>query len=378
MTMKLMDFEQQFNRRDFIKAAGLATATAAFSSATLVGKTADDEQKIIVALVGCAHIHTPSYAGYLASRDDVEVKYVWDHDASRAERYANQLKSKPVTDLNVIWKDPSVKGVVICSETNRHKELILAAAHAGKDIFAEKPLGVNAKEAFEMAKAMEDAKVKFTTGYFMRCDPKHIFLKDQVDKGNFGKITRIRGSNTHNGSLGGWFDGEYRWMADPKIAGVGAFGDMGTHSLDLMMWLIGDVSMVTADIKAVTHRYGDCDETGEALLNFKNEVIGTLAAAWVDIDNPVSLLISGTEAHAVIFKGELYYNCPKVPNAAGQAPWTDLPPGLPEPIAQFLDAVSGKDVTTLVTPHEAATRVSVMEAAYKGSKQRAWCRPATS
>jgi predicted dehydrogenase len=49
-----------------------------------------------------------------------------------------------------------------------------------------------------------------------------------------GKITRARGSNCHSGSLGGWFDKEYRWMADPKIAGVGAFGDLGTHKLDIL------------------------------------------------------------------------------------------------------------------------------------------------
>ena len=130
-----------------------------------------------------------------------------------------------------------------------------------------------------MAEAIEKAKLLFTTGYFMRTDPKHMFLKEQVAKGAFGTVTRIRGSNCHSGSLGGWFDTEWRWMADPKQAGVGAFGDLGTHSLDIMMWIIGDVVNATAEIATVTARYGkETDETGEGLMTFQSGTIGTLAA----------------------------------------------------------------------------------------------------
>ena len=109
-------------------------------------------------------------------------------------------------------------------------------------------------------------------------------------------------------------------MADPKIAGVGAFGDLGTHKLDILMWMLGDLESVTGDIRAVTHRYGDCDETGEALLQFKSGVIGTLAAGWVDIEDPVKLQISGTQGHAVIFNDKLYYRSEKVDDSDNRKP----------------------------------------------------------
>jgi len=227
-----------------------------------------------------------------------------------------------------------------------------------------------------MADAIEKANLLFTTGYFMRTDPMHLFLKDEIAKGNFGKITRARGSNCHGGSLGGWFDQEWRWMADPKIAGVGAFGDLGTHKLDILMWLLGDVDSVTADVKVVTHRYGDCDESGEALIRFKNGVIGTLAAGWVDVDDPVQLLISGTEAHAVIVNGRLYYKNRKVSDADGKEPYTHLPSALPAPLDQFVNAVAGKKDQPLVKPREAAARVSVMAAVYKAAQERKWEKPA--
>jgi 1,5-anhydro-D-fructose reductase (1,5-anhydro-D-mannitol-forming) len=281
-----------------------------------------------------------------------------------------------VVDAKEIWSDADVAGVVICSETNRHGELIAAAAKAKKHMFAEKPLGATGAESREMAAAIEKAGVLFTTGYFMRTNPQHIFLKDQIAQGNFGKITRIRGSNCHNGSLGGWFDTEWRWMADPKIAGVGGFGDLGTHSLDILMWLMGDVDAIMADIKVVTGRYQDCDESGEALIKFKNGATGTLAAGWVDVMDPVTLQISGTEGHAVIINGELFYKCKKIKEADGRKPWKDLPAAPPAPLHQFVDSVAGKKGLPLVTPQEAAARVSVMEAAYKANKSGAWEKPA--
>ena len=75
---------------------------------------------------------------------------------------------------------------------------------------------------------------------------------------------------------------------------------------------------MTADIKSVINRYPGCDESGEALLKFQSGVTGTLAAGWVDTDNPVTLEISGTEGHAAIVQGLLYFQSSKVAKADGQ------------------------------------------------------------
>lgn len=363
-------------RRQFIKTLGQATVSAAVVAGPLAAFGQDNSSKLVFALVGAAHIHTPNYIRILKGRKDVTVKYVWDHDHTRAQNAANALGAQVVDDPKTIWDDPEVKAVVICSETNRHRDLVLAAAAAGKNCFAEKPMGIGSAESYEMAQALEKAKVLFTTGYFQRTAPATLFLKQQVDQNAFGKITRVRGSNCHNGSLGHWFDTDWRWMADPKIAGVGGFGDLGTHSLDILMWLFGPVESVSADIKVVTGNYGDCDESGEALLRFKNGITGTLGAGWVDLADPVTLMISGTEGYAYVDKGRLYFTCPKVEGADGKRPWTELPAALPEPMDQFVDAVGGKSSQTLVRPSEAAARVSVMEAAYRSAKQESWVKPA--
>ncbi len=328
-----------------------------------------------VALVGCAHIHTPGFVNRLKARDDVRAKYAWDPVPARAARTAAALGATAVDAARTIWRDREVTAVIICSETNRHRALVRAACAHGKHLFVEKPLGMGATDAYAMAAAIEKAGVLFQTGYFMRGMPVHQFLRRQVSAGAFGKVTRIRGSNCHHGSLAGWFDTDWRWMADPEIAGCGAFGDLGTHSLDIMLWLMGNPCSVTGQVTAVTGRYGACDESGEALLRFPGGAVGTLAAGWVDLSNPVTLEVSGTEGHAVVIDGQLYFKSGRVAGADGQNPWTELPAALPHAFDLFLDAAGGGSAAELVPPREAAARSAVMEAIYKAAARKIWVTP---
>jgi predicted dehydrogenase len=332
---------------------------------------------INLAIVGCAHIHTPGFVKRIKARTDVQVLAVWDHDAARAAKNASEFGLTPVADVAQIWADKRIQAVVICSETNRHLDLVLAAARARKPMFVEKPLGMAAADSKRMRLAIEKAGVIFQTGYFMRGNPAHQFLRDAVAKGWFGKVTRARHSNCHSGSLGGWFDTDWRWMADPVIAGCGAYGDLGTHALDILMWIFGDVARATASIQVVTGRYGACDESGEGLIEFANGVRATLAAGWVDVADPVKLQISGTEGHAVVVHNQLYFQSKHVAGADGKQPWTQLPADWPHAFDLFLDAVTGKPGVPLVTAAEAAARSAAMAALYKGAATGRWVKPAT-
>ncbi len=325
-----------------------------------------------IALVGAGHIHTPGFIKRLQARSDVAVKVVWDYDAKRAALRAAELNARITPDVEKIWTDPEIHAVVICSETDRHTALVTAAAAAGKHMFVEKPLGVGAEDARRMAGAIEKAGVLFQTGYFMRGNPIYRFLKARLGEGAFGRVTRVRMSNCHAGSLKGWFDTEWRWMADPAQAGVGGFGDLGTHALDIMLWLLGDVERVTAEIGVATGRYGNCDEYGEGLLKFAGGAAGSLAAGWVDLANPVTLELSGTQSHAVVVNNQLYFKSETVLGADGKEPWTDLDEPWPHAFELFLDAINGKEGVPLVTAREAAYRSAVMEALYKGAETCAW------
>ena len=328
-----------------------------------------------VAIVGCGHIHTPSFVDRLAARTDVTVKTVWDHDMARAWSHADKLGATAVTDPHTIWQDDDITAAIICSETNAHEEFVLPAAAAGKHLFVEKPLGMTATDARKMADAINQAGIIFQTGYFQRGFATNQFLYEQIRQGHFGQMTRLRLSNCHSGSLGDWFTPKWLWMTDPAVAGVGAFGDLGTHALDLLLWFMEDdtVERVTAVLRTALARYGDkCDEYGESLLQFQNGAIATLAAGWVDVADPVTVQIAGTEGHATVVNGKLFFKSSHVEGADGKAVWNDLPAAWPHAFELFLDAVVGKTAVPLVAADEAAQRNVVMEALYQAAQAGNW------
>lgn len=363
-----MAMRTSLTRRDFVKTAGVA-GTAVLASRMV---PAADDKRVTLALLGAAHMHTPMFLQMLSTRADVRVAAVWDHDPARAEQHAAACGAKPLKTVADVLGDASVAGVVILSETRLHAELATAAAKAGKHLFVEKPLGVGAKDAAEIAAAVEQAGVHFTTGYHLRTVPKHIFIKENVAQGNLGRIVRVHCSFCNDCVLQGAFDSELKWTVDPQWGALGGFADTGTHALDMLMWLMGDVEAVSAEIRSVTNRYPNCDETGQALLRFKNGVTGTIAAGWIEPENPVSLLVTGTEGHAVVFNDRLYLRTQKVPGADGARPWGKLPFGPDHPLLQFASAVAGQNDLPLVTAREAAARVKVMEALYQAAREKKW------
>jgi predicted dehydrogenase len=355
-------------RRKFVRSVA-AAGTAAWAATTA---RSADSKPVTLAVLGAAHMHTPMFLQILKTREDVRIAWVWDHDAARAAKRAAECGAKTAKTAAEVLGDPTVAGIVILSETRLHAELAIGAAQAGKHVFVEKPLGVGAKDAAEIAAAIEKAGVRFTSGYHLRTIAKNLFIKENIAKGHFGRIVRAHCSFCNDCVLQGEFDNEWKWTVDPQWGAVGAFADIGTHALDMLMWLLGDVEAVAADVRSVTGRYPASDEIGQGTLRFKNGVTGTISAGWVEPENPVSLLVAGTEGHAVVFNDRLYLRTKKVPGADGARPWGKLPPGPDHPLLQFVSAVGGQPDLPLVTPREAAARVRVMEALYQAARDRKW------
>lgn len=326
-----------------------------------------------IALLGGAHIHTPNFTNMLANAGDIETRYVWDPDKAVAKARQEITGGKLIDSPEQALADSAVDGVVICSQTSRHEDIVTAAVKAKKAMFVEKPLGMGAADANRMAQQIEEAGVIFQTGYFLRGQPQMQFVRQAVLAGALGRITRIRMSNCHDGVFRGLFDKQWSWMADPEQAGCGAFGDLGTHVLDLIMWINDgdDVIAATAALGSAMNRYENCDEYGEGLLRFKSGALATLAGGWVDLANPNFLEISGTEGHARITGDKLYIKSDKIPGGDGQTPIEELPKAWTHAFELYLDALRGKNVS-LVKPLEAAKRNVVMEAMYKGAQTLSW------
>lgn len=313
--------------------------------------------------VGTGHIHTPGFVNEVLKRG-IACAGVWDHDVDRASMNADKLGGivKVVSELVA---DETVDGYVVCSETVRHLDLARQLVTTGKPIFIEKPIGFSGEQSVAIRDAFEASKCVFQTGYFYRGNGKVRALKKLVDDGFFGTITKVRASNCHGGALNGWFDNEWRWMADRTQAGVGAFGDLGTHGLDLLMWLFGPVSSVTGALSAGTNRYPGCEELGESLLKFSSGVIGTLTSSWDDVADPMRLQVCGTKGQAT-FGADLLVAGPD-----GKFSVAEPEPDVPGGFNAFLSYLAGEKVE-LVTPREATDRDVVMDAIYRGAESQTW------
>ena len=260
-----------------------------------------------IAFIGTSHIHTPNFISKVISNIKINCIGVWDKDKNRSKSDSEKLQCKNYDNYIDLLKEPNLDGVIVCSETNLHYELVKKITENKKHCFIEKPLGIGKKDSFEMANLIETSKIIFQTGYFMRSNPVYIKLKQLITDNYFGEISRIRLINCHDGIMRDIFK-DYQWMTDPKVAGVGAFGDLGTHVLDLLLWFFSDVESVSATFTKVYNRYPGCEESGEALIKFKSGLIASIAAGWIDIAQPYTIFVSGTKAHARTTNDQLIIN----------------------------------------------------------------------
>ena len=323
------------------------------------------------AFLGLAHIHTPGFIKTINARDDVRCKFVYDHDAARAQKRATELDAQ-VADLDTILADTEIQSVVVCSETRHHRALVLRAAQAGKHLFVEKPLAISEDDAEAIAQAVEKAGVVFQTGFFMRGWAANRFIKAEVEAGHLGAITRMRYTNCHQGALAGWFDDEWRWIADKAQAGGGGFADLGAHALDIVLWCLtptcGEVVKTCATLGNATGRYGDgsqIDEWGAGMVTFESGAVGIVEAGWVDPHYSAPVEVHGTQGQILVHDDTVFYASDQVEGADGSE-WTKLPDKGAHAFALFWDKLAGGDVP-LVSIEEAARQSRVMAQLYRSA-----------
>ena len=123
-----------------------------------------------------------------------------------------------------------------------HKDMVIAAAESGKHIICEKPLANTLDEAKTMLRAVEKAGVKHYLNFNYRRAPAVAFAKNLVDAGRIGDPYHYRGAYLQDWIMDPTFP--LVWRLDKKMAGSGALGDIGAHSIDLACYLNADIESV--------------------------------------------------------------------------------------------------------------------------------------
>jgi predicted dehydrogenase len=186
----------------------------------------------------------------------------------------------------VIERD-DVQIVDICTPGDSHAEIAIAAAEAGKVVFCEKPLANTLGEASAMLDAVKRAGVLHMVCHNYRRAPAVLLAKRLIMDGRIGEIRHFRGTYLQDWIVDPSFP--LVWRLQKERAGSGALGDIGSHSIDLARFLVGEITSVAATMSTfVTERPlpDDSGATGRvtvddavaSILRFENGAMGTMEA----------------------------------------------------------------------------------------------------
>lgn len=333
-----------------------------------------NDGKIGVALLSFAHVHARGYADQVRDHPDCEAVAVWDSNEDLGRRRAEERGLPFYADLNEVLALPEVDAVVVNAPTSEHRDVLVAAANAGKHIFTEKSLTITLSEATEVMAAVQQAGIKFMISLPSRCRPEILFAKKVLDEGLLGDVTLMRARIAHMAALDRWFSGDTAWFGDESKAGGGAFFDLGCHRVDVMRWFLGEPASVVTQMVNFSGAY-DIDDSMVSVITFQNRAIGILDVSWVHRYGPNPLEIYGTEGYLGI---DAAPNGPRVQWISSRAPMSgdlqgyvipsNLPPPLPSPLQQWVAAI--KDGTPMsITIHDAWNLVQLLEGCYTAGRQ---------
>ena len=198
-----------------------------------------------------AFVGAPAVFGQAPARPALEM--IADVSADLASGAATELGFRRWTaDWRELVADAAVDVVAITTPNNLHRDMAIAAAEAGKHVYCEKPLALDAAEAGEMVAAAEAAGVTTLVGFNYLKNPLQRYARDLIAGGELGEIIHYRGR----------FDQDYMgdpgfphtWRCDKSVAGSGIVGDGASHAIAMAHFLVGDIAEVCGRTRIV---YGE-------------------------------------------------------------------------------------------------------------------------
>ena len=228
-----------------------------------------------------------------------ELVACYDQFPAAAERLASEFGCKAYQDFKEFLADPDIQIVTIGTPSGAHLDPAVASAQAGKHVIVEKPLEVTVARCDEIIDACNKAGVTLSTVFPSRFHQSSKQLKKAIESGRFGKLTLgdaiVKWYRTQQ-----YYDSGV-WRGTWKLDGGGALMNQAIHSVDLLVWLMGDVAEVAALTGLVAHENIEVEDVAIASLRFKNGALGLLEATTAAYPGYLKRIeTSGTMGSAVI------------------------------------------------------------------------------
>jgi UDP-N-acetyl-2-amino-2-deoxyglucuronate dehydrogenase len=257
------------------------------------------------AIVGCGMI-ARFHARALADVPNTKVVALVSRSAENAQKMKDELKLSCdlATDLETVLKRKDVDVVIITTPSGAHMESAVASANAKKHVVVEKPLEITLERCDRIIDACMKNKVQLCTIFPSRFGDANIELKKAVTAGRFGRLTL--GETTCKW----WREQSYYdlggWKGTQALDGGGALMNQAIHNVDLLLWMMGNVTHIMGFTTMLAHERIEVEDTAVAALRFQNGALGVIQATtsvWPGL--PKTIGVHGDQGSVVIEQDDL-------------------------------------------------------------------------
>lgn len=242
------------------------------------------------------------------------IKYVCDsYEGAHKRALDIAPKATAVTDYRKVLQDPAVKAVWVATPSHLHKEIVLAALQAGKNVYCEAPLASSIEDAKAIARAALAApKQIFHTGLQQRTNPQHNHVVQFIRTGALGKTAHMR-SQWHKKTS--WRraaptperEQALNWRLKEATSG-GLMGEIGIHQLDVANWFAKAAPIAITGYGGILNwRDGrDVYDTVQCLVEYPENVYLSYNATLANSFDGAYELFQGTDAAVLVKDGRAW------------------------------------------------------------------------
>ena len=200
-------------------------------------------KKISWGIIGCGDVTEVKSGPAFSKVKNSELVAVMRRDAAKAKDYAlRHHVPKWYSDANDLINDPDINAIYIATPPSSHEEYTIAALQAGKPVYVEKPMSVNAASAENMMKTVAEKKSKLVVAHYRRAQPLFQKIKELLAEKVIGEIHFARLAFYKKPLSQAELNLEKTaWRVDPALAGGGLFHDLAPHQLDILYYFFGEV-----------------------------------------------------------------------------------------------------------------------------------------
>lgn len=324
-------------------------------------------EKLRLGIVGLGWVAQVFHLPILSRFSDVEITAVCDKNKALAKMIAERFDVPHwYTDVEQMLERENIHAVDVCTSTDSHLHVTVAALEAGKDVFVERPIARKYSEAVQMSEVAKACKRKLMVGMNSRFRPDTMILKSFIEHDELGKIFYVKAgclkklSNTNP------------WIIQKEKAGGGVFIDLGIVMLDLVLWMLGFPPVQRVNAKMYRHKTKSVEDTCVAFIEMKYGITAIIETSWSfqSIQDFFYCDIFGSQGSAMInplrINKQLHGNLVNVTPAKVDSPQNMHKKSYENELKHFVGAA--RDLHKVIsTGEEAVQRMRVVEAIYQSA-----------